>query len=102
VGGITQMVCFTFADLTLISVNCAFAILFQQGLIILFLDERFSFKHDFPAFLLISGGAGLMVWTSSYEDIEYTKEDSENLLISFNYLVSLLICIGMGALQDMA
>ena len=86
-----------FADLVLLSTNCAWAVIFSQVLAITILKEKFVMRYDLPALVLIITGCLTIVFNANYEVIEYSKETIMDLL--FNnlnlsiYIVLLFIYI---------
>ena len=54
IGGVLQVVLLTYADLVLLSTNMITAIMFNTFLAIKFLGEKFLWKYDLPAFILMA------------------------------------------------
>lgn len=69
-----------FADLVLLSTNCAWAIVFGQILSVAVLKERFMWRYDLPALFLVITGCLTIVFNANYETISYSKEKIDKLL----------------------
>ena len=67
-GGLTQVACLPFADMTLLSANCVFAIFFNQVLAIRHLGERYIAKYDLTSLFFLSIGTVLLIQSSNTED----------------------------------
>jgi hypothetical protein len=68
-GTCIQLACLPFADMTLIATNCVFAIFFTQMLNIMFLGERYKWKHDLPSMLFLTAGTVLLIMASNTEAV---------------------------------
>ena len=62
-------------------------------LAIIFLGEKFSWSHDFLAFLALTGGTVLMIATSSFTDAAMTKDYMLETMLSFRFLMVICICL---------
>ena len=95
VGALTQVVCLTFAEMTLLAVNCVWAIFFNQILAILFLGEKFKAKYDLPAIVLLSAGAILQINASYREDASLDASLLREYIFSFRTVLVFILVIGL-------
>ena len=78
------MVVLPFADLVLISTNSITAIAYNTFLSIKCIGEKFIWKYDLPAFMIMGAGAITIVMLASTTEKVFTAEKILNLLFSSN------------------
>ena len=89
------MVLLTYADLVLLSTNMITAIMFNTFLAIKFLGEKFLWRYDLPAFLLMACSAITIIFLADMEQKLFTPQQMKDLLGS---LRSVLFQIAGGTL----
>ena len=77
-----------YADLVLISTNSITAILFNTFLSVKYLDEKFIWKYDVPAYSLMAIGAIVIVLQASASQEKFTPEEIRTMLLSFSSMLS--------------
>ena len=83
-GGLIQLVVLPFADLVLISTNSITAIAYNTFLSIRCLGEKFVWKYDLPAFVIMGAGAVTIVMLASTTEKVFTAQKILSLLFSNN------------------
>ena len=79
-GGVLQFLALPFADLVLISTNSIAAIIFNTFLSIRYLEEKFIWKYDVPAFSFMGLGGVVIVMMAKTDDRKYSPEQIKQLL----------------------
>ena len=80
IGGVLQVVLLTYADLVLLSTNMITAIMFNTFLAIKFLGEKFLWKYDLPAFILMAISAITIIFLANMEEKLFTDTQIKALL----------------------
>ena len=79
-GGVLQVVLLTYADLVLLSTTMIPAIMFNTFLAIKVLGEKFLWKYDLPAFLLMACSAITIIVLADMEEKLFTPRQVKDLL----------------------
>ena len=79
-GGVLQVVLLTYADLVLLSTTMIPAIMFNTFLAIKILGEKFLWKYDLPAFLLMACSAITIIVLADMEEKLFTPRQVKDLL----------------------
>jgi len=68
-----------------------FAIIISIMLSVIFLNEKFIWQYDMPAFILMGLGSFTIIILSNKEDKTYTTELAKQLLTSWKSIVSVVV-----------
>ena len=68
-----------------------FAIIISISLSVVFLNEKFIWQYDMPAFFLMGFGSFTIIVLSNKEDKTYTTELAKRLLTSWKSIVSVIV-----------
>ena len=90
-GNIIQIGTYPFGDLVLLSTTNMFAIIISITLSVIFLNEKFIWQYDMPAFFLMGLGSFTIIILSNKEDKTYTTELAKRLLTSWKSIVSVVV-----------
>ena len=90
-GNIIQIGTYPFGDLVLLSTTNMFAIIISISLSVVFLNEKFIWQYDMPAFFLMGLGSFTIIVLSNKEDKTYTTELAKRLLTSWKSIVSVIV-----------
>ena len=71
-----------YADLVLLTTNSAAAVVITQIMSILILKEKLMPKYDIPAIILIISGGLTIIFLSNYEEVYYSSEQVEELMLA--------------------
>ncbi len=100
IGSILHVLVLPFCDLVVLSTSTATSIVFNTVLSVYYLGERFDWRLDGPAFVLIIGGSLAIVFLSDYSDTSYTPDVIRDLIFSQTmaifmsiYLVVIIVTI---------
>lgn len=80
IGVIIHLIAIPYADMTLLAANSSLAILLNIGLSIWLFGEKFIWKYDMPAFILIVGGSLTIVFISNKNQEEYEGQELIDIL----------------------
>ena len=84
------------ADLSLFAANCAFAIVINMAVSLLFLDETFVAKYDLTAVLFMMMGCGIVVFSANKDEVEYSAEQYLGFLTNgaaITYYILSTVCM---------
>ena len=90
---ITQAVVLPFVDLTLISCNCATAIIANIILSTKVLGENFIWQYDLTAMMFIVAGTLAIIFQCNTEQKSFTGEEIKDLVFSLRTLIYITLCV---------
>ena len=84
-----------YVDLTLLACNAATAIIVNMILSTQILGEEFIWKYDLTAMILIAGGSIIIACNAHTEQVNFSRDDIYDLLVTSDTMVYLAICFGL-------
>ena len=84
-----------FVDLTLLACNAATAIIVNMLLSTYILGEKFIWKYDLTAMLLIASGSIIIATQAHTDQVNFTPQEIHDLLVKADTIIYLFICIAL-------